>query len=573
MRRLVRFVLPLLVLAFASAASAEPSGGEDREAQARAFFASGVAHFDRGEMSAALADFLRSRELFPSRVATINAAICLRKENRFDEALDLYEEVLRTYADLDPNDRGFTTKEIAELKPLVGAIEFSTGEAGASIVIDGRERGIYPPSGPLRVAAGPHVVRAYKTGFLQLERGIVVAGRQILSFDATLTPLAASGRLVVTEVSGRVFALVVDNVEIGRTPFEGSLPVGRHVVALRGESDEGTAPVDALIAQGEVTTLGLAAEKLDSALRVVPTPAGALVSIDGVVVGHGVWEGKLRSGPHTIEVAAEGYAAQKQSEVLAKGTRSSVEVGLERDVTSTLWLKKNPARVFAEIDGGPGVGFAFGGEVRSSCAGSCSAQVPIGVGATLHGGYQFSSGLAIGVDAGLLALAAGTTGRSTELTPQGGGSNAGTADDALYLRGFRVGPSVGYRFGEDVPITLRLGVGMFVGSGGDARTGTFTTSGGGRYDVSVSESARAIYVYAAPEVRMGKRLGPRFDVSGGLAFHVLAAVEAPSWSDVQAVNAAPAGQRGDGIATFGAQSMAGTFVFAAVPSIGARYAF
>ena len=96
-------------------------------AQARAAFESGLAHFDRGETSAALADFLRSRELHPTRTATLNAAVCLRKENRFDESLELYEELLRSFPNLDAKERAFATKEMAELKPLVGAIDFTTG--------------------------------------------------------------------------------------------------------------------------------------------------------------------------------------------------------------------------------------------------------------------------------------------------------------------------------------------------------------------------------------------------------------------------------------------------------------
>src|SRR4051794_21810168 len=102
-RRSTALVLALAILAFAARADAQPEppapaspaapAGEqapEKKAQARAFFDSAVAHFDRGESSAALADFLRSRDLFPTRAATKNAAVCMRRENRFDEALDMF---------------------------------------------------------------------------------------------------------------------------------------------------------------------------------------------------------------------------------------------------------------------------------------------------------------------------------------------------------------------------------------------------------------------------------------------------------------------------------------------------
>jgi hypothetical protein len=86
------------------------------------------------------------------------------------------------------------------------------------------------------------------------------------------------------------------------------------------------------------------------------------------------------------------------------------------------------------------------GEPRSKSSCSC--------------GSQLSSGLLLGLDAGVLAITAGTSSRATALGPQGLAPNSGTTDDALNLRGMRVGPSFGYRFGDKLPITLRLGAGM-----------------------------------------------------------------------------------------------------------------
>ena len=198
MALIVRLLVVVCVLCVSSRALAQD---DDKKNQARTFFESGLAHYDKGEWSSALADFLRSRELFPTRVATINAAVCLRKEGRYDQALELHEEALRA-PDIDPQERAFVEKEIAELRPVVGSIDFTSGEPGASIVIDGRERGTFPPPAPIRIAAGSHVVRVYKSGFVQLERRVEVAGRQVLSFDAKLQALLASGRVVITERSG-----------------------------------------------------------------------------------------------------------------------------------------------------------------------------------------------------------------------------------------------------------------------------------------------------------------------------------------------------------------------------------
>ncbi|MDB4994190.1 MAG: uncharacterized protein JWM74_1622 [Myxococcaceae bacterium] len=546
---------------------------EERRAQARTLFESGLGHFDRGEWSAALADFLRSREIFPTRSATKNAAVCLRKEARFDEALDMFEELLRAFTDLSAGDRAFAEREIAELRGAVGALDLTGAEPGAAIVVDGRTRGAYPTTGPIRVSAGTHVVRVFKEGFVPFERRVDVAGRQLLVVDAKLGALTQSGRLAVTEVSGRALDVVVDSVTVGKTPWEGTLAVGRHTVILRGEGDEGSPPVDASVLLRDVTRLSLAAEHLDASLRVVPTPAGAMISIDGVIVGQGVWEGRLRSGPHKVEVAADGFLPQAREARVARGERGVVPVSLERDPTSPLWRVRRPPRAFAEVDIGPAIGLVFGGDVRNACTGDCDAAVPIGLAVTVHGGYELSSGFAIGLDAGYLNLSAPTTKRSAQLLPKGLAPNGGTIDDLLVVRGLRIGPSAAYRMGDAIPITLRLGAGVFVGSGANGRTGPFTTAAGERYDVSVSESSRALYAYIAPEARVGVRIWSRLEASAGVALLMLAALDAPTWTDRQTVHAGPVGKQGDGVATFGSQSLAGSFLFAVAPTVGLHYAF
>ena len=111
-------------------------------------------------------------------------------------------------------------------------------------------------------------------------------------------------------------------------------------------------------------------------------------------------------------------------------------------------------------------------------------------------------------------------------------------------------------------------LGVFLGSVGDARTGSFTSTTSTRYDVSVSESANATYLYAAPEVRIGKKFGDHLELNAGLTVLVLAALKRPEWTDQQSIVAAR-----DGLATFGQQSTAGGVILSAVPGIGLRYAF
>src|SRR5262249_57695196 len=102
-------------------------------------------------------------------------------------------------------------------------------------------------------SAGTHLVRIFKEGFEPFETRVDVAGGQTAKVTAKLRVLKDSGRLKVTERGGRAIDVVVDNVVVGKTPWEGLLGVGNHTVVLRGEGKLGTQPVAAAAKSPPVT--------------------------------------------------------------------------------------------------------------------------------------------------------------------------------------------------------------------------------------------------------------------------------------------------------------------------------
>lgn len=557
----------------APSSSAAPSPDDARKADARQHFEAGLAHFDRSEWSAALAEFLRSRQIFPTRAATKNAAICLRKEGRFDEALEMYDALLRDFPDLSPADKQFAEKEIEELRGSIGTIEIRGAEPGADVVIDGRSRGTFPATAPLRVSAGSHVVRVYKEGFLPFETRVDVAGRQNAVVTAQLGALTQSGRLRVSEQQGRVLDVVVDNVAVGKTPWEGSIAIGDHVVVLRGEGNLGTQPASAPVKLNQLTPLTLIAEELEAQARVDPTPVGASVAIDGVVVGRGVWEGKLRAGGHSVEVGAEGFLPYKRDLALAKGQREVVVVKLERDPTSPLWAAQHPSRFVLELVASGAFSASFGGDLADACTGSCSYGLPLGGKGVLHAAYELGTGLGFSVDGGYLFQAAALADRPATLTAPLRPANNGTVTDKLRLSGLTLGASAYYHRGETWPLTLRLGIGALLGSAKDTRSGSFTNSLGAPYTTSSAETPSATFLYAAPEVRIARRIGEHFELSLGVEVMVLTALSQPKWKDQVLPLTGPPGTQGDGLGSFGSQSLTGSLVFVVAPGLGARYEF
>ncbi|MDB4995069.1 MAG: hypothetical protein JWM74_2501, partial [Myxococcaceae bacterium] len=192
----------------------EPEKKDDsKKDEARTHFERAITLFEEGAWDAALVEFLKSRELYATRAATKDAAICLRKLHRFDEALDMFETLLREFPNLPPEDRTLAEQEVQALRALVGTIVVR-GSEGATVAVDDRARGTTPTS-RIRVAAGSHTVRVFKEGFEPFETRVNVTGGSEQAVEARLTALRSSGRLRVSEQSNKVLDVVVDRVVVG----------------------------------------------------------------------------------------------------------------------------------------------------------------------------------------------------------------------------------------------------------------------------------------------------------------------------------------------------------------------
>lgn len=381
----------------------------DKKSEAEARYYKGKKLSEEGAWSGALAEFQAARKLTPSDSATLGAAVCLQRLHRFDEALDLFEVALRDFAEtMEPRTKASVQSKIVELRALVGTIDIEQSEPGAPVTIDGQNRGDFPLLAPLRVATGSHAVRVYKEGFEPFETRVEVAGGQTVRIAARLVRLTQVGTLQITEARGRALTVIVDGIDVGKTsaaPLALPLAPGKHVVLLRGEDNLGTTPTSVIVRVNEIAPLRLEVEVLDASPRVTPVPADALVSIDAVALGRGPWEGRVRAGKHTIEIAADAFLPETRAIVVAHDGREIVSVQLQRDPGSPFWRKPPPPPHFVvELDTGVLIVPSFEGDVASTCGTGCSAGVGIGSYNVLRGGYQRSSGLGFGVSLGALSV-------------------------------------------------------------------------------------------------------------------------------------------------------------------------
>jgi tetratricopeptide (TPR) repeat protein len=104
--------------------------------RAKDLFKKGVTLYQEGDIEKALAVFLESRAAYRSSKNTINAALCLDRLGRYDEALEMYEQVMVFWAELDETERAALDRSIATLKEKVVTVDVTSNVDG-DLYVDG----------------------------------------------------------------------------------------------------------------------------------------------------------------------------------------------------------------------------------------------------------------------------------------------------------------------------------------------------------------------------------------------------------------------------------------------------
>lgn len=566
---------------------------KDVKKRAEARFMRGLELARQHDWDAALAEFLASRELYPTRVATKNAAMCLEQLHRYTDAIEMHQRLLSDFGqDLPAEERTATREAIERLQANTAELTITSDQPGASVVVDGRERGLTPLAQPVRVDAGTHTIRVFKEGYTAFSTQVVVAGRQRKAVSTKMEPLDRSGTLRVQEASGRALEVVVDGVAVGNTPWTGPLSVGTHTVFLRGPGDVGTPPSSATVFANQLSTLTLGAARMDAQLRVEPTPTNALVHIDGVPVGAGVWEGRLKSGSHRIEAVAEGFLAYRADAKLSKGAREVLRIRLERDLTNPMWRDRvfRP-HIYAEVYGGVAWSPSFGGSSDDACgSGGCTDRSrPFGPIGGARGGYQLTDELGLEVFVAYLRM---SESMQRAQTASGELQLALSSEDYLdetVLSGPAFGASASYRFLDETPLRVRVWAGVMRANASFENGGTFagrTTYGSPpteqdfAVEFSVAEQDKKLWVpLVGPEVRLGYRFSESFSMDAGVALFIAFAQSVTREGRTGVSDGDRAGELPDlpggvrpGVARLPAETGPGTF-FAVVPTLGGRFDF
>jgi hypothetical protein len=474
--------------------------------KAKELFRQGVVLFQSGQVEEALKLFMQSRAHVSSSRNTINAALCLEQLGRFDEALELFEEALRFHrAELDEGDRDGVDAAIRRLSRRVGSLNVSANVRG-SVVVDGRLRGELPLRGVLRLSPGKHVVRVLSDGFATYETGVEVHAGETISVDAQLQRLTRSGGLRVEVAGGVPARVVVDGAELGSAPWEGTLAPGPHVVQAYGDA-VGSLPVRVVVVEGQTVLVRTQPRPIGPRYVLEVDPGEAVLSIGGVEVGEGRWEGFLPSGLVEVTARGEGYlSARIDLEVPSEGGTKTQLIRLQPDTNHPRWPR--PPALHPWV--GAYVGWALGPRLTSDpehvCPEMCSDSPPVmGVLVGARAGLELKVPLSLEVSVGYLSL-----GRAIDRHVETSFYRAGTAYPITYalketirLRGPMVAAGGSYR----VPLhggfswIGRTAVGAWFGQSTDTISGS---AGHDRLSIAgAGEPVSSTLLVVMPEVAIG----------------------------------------------------------------------
>lgn len=426
---------------------------EAKKNEGKDHFIKGVELMQAEHWDAALVEFNASLALFPTKNARKNAATCLRQLGRFSEALDEYELLLRDYSgQLTPADLDLVNKAIADLKSVTGFIAIESAVAGATVVIDSKPRGVTPLP-PVRVGQGTHTIRVIKEGYVPFETTAPVLGKQTVKIEAELPVLARSGSLTIIEQNGAEAEVIIDGApkgKVGKTPYQEKIGPGAHWVALRGPGNLGTQPAAINVAVDQTATLRLTLEELPAEARIESEPVGAAIVLDGVPVGLGSWEGRLRAGSHKVDATAEGYFRTTKTFDAKTDGKTTFKVTLDRDENSPFWSKGRARKISLGLFGsGVYAAFGMGGDYERSCSNSNTECYDrsrgLGVLGGVRGGYEILPGFSLELDVGYAYIQSSLK-RRTTLSGELLAPVRVDITDTWTVSGFVVGIGASYRF-------------------------------------------------------------------------------------------------------------------------------
>ncbi len=304
------------------------------EAAARAHYERGVALFDEGQFTAALAEFEAAYEASHRAPILFNIGQLEARLGRSVEAVDTLRRYLAEGGDaVSAERRALVEAEIATQSARIASVTASVTVPGATVSIDDVEVGTAPLPSALRVSAGEHVIAARADGFETARFRFRIAGGESQTVALELVARSADAARLRLAVDVPGADVQVDGRSIGLSPIE--LPVGLAAGSHRIEvTRPGYVPFDRTIevAAGTEATLSVDLTRASSSrpgvltqvVFAVPTTSYT-IRVDGErIQGSSV---QLPHGLHDLSIEAADMETIERRVDIPQGASFALDPG------------------------------------------------------------------------------------------------------------------------------------------------------------------------------------------------------------------------------------------------------
>jgi hypothetical protein len=225
---------------------------------ARDAFTSAEVLMNNSDFGGALTKYEQAYEASKDPRLLFNMAICarnLKEYARMQGLLTRYER--EGAAKMSGEERANVEAALSAIRNLVGTVRVTANQVGASVAVDGRDRGLTPLSEPIALDLGEHKVIVSKAGFKAFEQSASVQGGTEMVVAATLVAERHVAQLVVG--AEEAATIVVDGTSVAKGRFDGQLAPGPHDVEV---TEAGKLPYRAQVdlRDGETRTVDVTLE-------------------------------------------------------------------------------------------------------------------------------------------------------------------------------------------------------------------------------------------------------------------------------------------------------------------------
>jgi hypothetical protein len=270
----------------------------DDKDDAKAKFSLGMSLIKDEDFVGALQAFKESYELKPAPQALFNMGMCQKALSLYVEAIESFELYLVDEAAAKNTTKREQAQEaIAEMEKSVAKVGIQGAPDGASIKVDGRERGTSPLDQPLRLNPGTHTLLLTKPGYEPFEVELVLKAAEVRVILANIPEQKGTIEVRCDDSSAKV---LLNGKAAGSCGQKIEVTPGMHEITVAAEGKKrATEPVEVKPAAAAVISVRLEPEIATSAIpereeikeqqpKVVPSPAAKGVSflfVGGAALG------------------------------------------------------------------------------------------------------------------------------------------------------------------------------------------------------------------------------------------------------------------------------------------------